>query len=119
MTGPMNGETNGEAPEHRQIPGGVEGANPTLVLQRDHIERLMHAVLDSPVAAFVPEQRRGVVAARRMSGQQEELFEGGSGFAGIVNCLLQFRALLGERKPHLLGVEGKAGDSAGFRTTFI
>ena len=50
---PVHGKTDGQPSEHGKIPGGLQGANPTLVLQRNHVETLMRTVLDAPITAFV------------------------------------------------------------------
>lgn len=119
MSAPVNRQADSQTTEHRQIPSRVQRAHPTLVFQGDHIQPLMQAVLDAPVAAFIVEPRGGIVGLRLMSGQQEELLEGGGRLAGIINRLLQFRGLLGERKADLLGADGKTRDGTGFRTALI
>ena len=95
VSDPVDRQTDTQAPEHPQIPSGVAGAHATLVFQGAHIEPLMQAILDAPVAPLVVEPSPGIVALRAMARDEEELLEGGLGFGRIVNCLLQQRPLLG------------------------
>jgi len=119
MADPVNGEADAQPPEHGQIPSAVERTDPTFIFQCDNVEALMQAILDAPVTALVAEPRGGIVRLRIMGGQQKELLEGGLRLGRIVDGLLHFRALQGERKAHLLGAHRKAGDGSGFRAAFI
>lgn len=68
MSDPVNRETYAQPPKHCQIPGGVEGADTTLIFQGYDVEPLVEAVFDAPVAALVGEQSCGIVMRRRMRG---------------------------------------------------
>ena len=119
MPDPVDGKADAEPAEHGQIPSGGGSANPALVLACNHVQPLMQTAFDAPVTALVVEQRTGIIGAWVVGGQQEELFEGSLWLAGIVHCLLQFRALLGEGETHLLGTDRKTGDATRLRAPLV